>query len=100
MNYESHVIPAMEVGSRFPPCRYEMHQNKMNYEEITQSPMASRHTLCVSRAVSYNRGQRMGEWVELKLLRAVAKIVSVEELMRFSMTIRVPVRSESDLVSD
>jgi hypothetical protein len=42
----------------------------------------------------------MGEWVELKLLRAVAKIVSVEELMRFSMTIRVPVRSESDLVSD
>jgi hypothetical protein len=50
---------------------------------------------------SYDRGRRIGEWGELKLLRAVAKIVvGVEELMRFSMTIRVPVRSERDLVSD
>jgi hypothetical protein len=84
----------MEGGSRFPPRRYETYQNRRNYGEITWHCTIIH---CVYHVQVYNRGQRTNEWVELKLLRAVAKIVAVEELMRSSLTIRVSVRSESDL---
>jgi hypothetical protein len=66
MNYESHVIAAMEG------CRYEIYQNKEITKKLLDHPWHC--TIHCVYHVQYNRGQRFGE---LKLLRAVAKIVGV-----------------------
>jgi hypothetical protein len=85
MHYELRIARHRSDGrgsSRFPTMSLR------NLSKLRRNYINHHRTIMYSTT----GGQRIGEWVEQKLLRAVA--------MGFSLTIRVPVRSESDLVSD